>query len=61
MYAGASDSLKTKPRLKQLNSIFKTSFTAQATSKVARSGIIHSPEELEDVALGNPFQKGIEN
>ena len=38
----------------------KTLFTAEVTSKGARSGTIQSPDGLLDVTLGNPLQKGIE-
>jgi Ohr subfamily peroxiredoxin len=38
----------------------KTLFTAEATSKGARSGTISSPDGLLNITLGNPLQKGIE-
>ena len=38
----------------------KTLFTAEATSKGGRSGTIQSPDQLLNITLGNPLQKGIE-
>lgn len=38
----------------------KTLFTAEAISKGARSGTIHSPDGLLNLTLGNPLEKGIE-
>ncbi|HWN95407.1 MAG TPA: Ohr family peroxiredoxin [Methylomirabilota bacterium] len=38
----------------------KTLFTAEAISKGARSGTVHSPDQLLNVTLGNPLEKGIE-
>jgi osmotically inducible protein OsmC len=38
----------------------KTLFTAEATSKGARSGTIQSPDGLLNITLGNPLEKGIE-
>jgi organic hydroperoxide reductase OsmC/OhrA len=37
-----------------------TLFTAEAISKGARSGTVHSPDGLLNVTLGNPLEKGIE-
>ena len=37
-----------------------TLFTAEATSKGARSGTIQSPDGLLDLTLGNPLEHGIE-
>src|SRR6185503_18239068 len=38
----------------------KTLFTAEAISRGARSGTVHSPDQLLNVTLGNPLEKGIE-
>ena len=38
----------------------KTLFTAEAISKGARSGTVHSPDQLLNVTLGNPLEKGLE-
>ena len=38
----------------------KTLFIAEAISKGARSGTIHSPDQLLNVTLGNPLEKGLE-
>jgi osmotically inducible protein OsmC len=38
----------------------KTLFTAEAISKGARSGTISSPDNLLNLTLGNPLEKGIE-
>ena len=38
----------------------KTLFTAEAISKGGRSGTIHSPDQLLNVTLGNPLEKGAE-
>ena len=38
----------------------KTLFTAEAISKGARSGTITSPDQLLNVTLGNPLEKGLE-
>jgi lipoyl-dependent peroxiredoxin len=38
----------------------KTSFTAEAISKGGRSGTIQTPDQLLDVTLGNPLEKGAE-
>jgi osmotically inducible protein OsmC len=38
----------------------KTLFTAEAISKGARSGTVHSPDKLLNVTLGNPLEKGLE-
>jgi len=38
----------------------KILFTAEVTSKGARSGTLQSPDGLLNVTLGNPLQKGIE-
>ena len=38
----------------------KTLFTAEAISRGGRSGTIHSPDELLNVTLGNPMEKGLE-
>ena len=35
-------------------------FTAEAISKGARSGFVHSPDQLLHVTLGNPLEKGLE-
>lgn len=40
--------------------MMKTLFTAEAISKGARSGIVHSPDQLLNVTLGNPLEKGLE-
>lgn len=39
----------------------KTLFTAQVTSKGARSGTLHSDDGLLDIALGNPLQDDIKS
>jgi Ohr subfamily peroxiredoxin len=38
----------------------KTLFTAEAVSKGGRSGSIQSPDQLLNVTLGNPLEKGAE-
>jgi Ohr subfamily peroxiredoxin len=38
----------------------KTLFTAEAVSKGGRSGTVHSPDQLLNVTLGNPLEKGAE-
>jgi len=38
----------------------KTLFTAEVISKGGRSGTIHSPDQLLNVTLGNPLDKGAE-
>ncbi len=38
----------------------KTLFTAEAISKGGRSGTIQSPDQLLNITLGNPLEKGIE-
>ena len=38
----------------------KTLFMAEALSKGARSGTIQSPDQLLNVTLGNPMEKGLE-
>jgi osmotically inducible protein OsmC len=38
----------------------KTLFTAEAVSKGGRSGSVRSPDQLLNVTLGNPMEKGIE-
>ena len=38
----------------------KTLFTAEAISKGGRSGTVHSPDQLLNVTLGNPLEKGAE-
>lgn len=38
----------------------KILFTAEAISKGGRSGSVHSPDQLLNVTLGNPLEKGIE-
>lgn len=38
----------------------KTLFTAEAISKGGRSGSIQSPDQLLNVTLGNPLEKGAE-
>lgn len=38
----------------------KTLFTSEAISKGGRSGTIQSPDQLLNVALGNPLQAGLE-
>jgi len=38
----------------------KTLFTAKAISKGGRSGTIHSMDQLLNVTLGNPMEKGAE-
>ncbi len=38
----------------------KTLFTAEAISKGARSGTVHSPDRMLNVTLGNPLEKGLE-
>src|SRR6185503_3858636 len=38
----------------------KTLFTAEAISKGARSGTVHSPDQLLNIILGNPLEKGLE-
>lgn len=38
----------------------KTLFTAEAVSKGGRSGTIQSPDQLLNVTLGNPLEKGAE-
>ncbi len=38
----------------------KTLFTAEAISKGGRSGTIQSPDQLLNVSLGNPLEKGLE-
>ena len=38
----------------------KTLFTAEAISKGARSGTVHSPDQLLKVTLGNPLEQGLE-
>jgi len=38
----------------------KTLFTAEAISKGGRSGTIQTPDNLLNVTLGNPLEKGIE-
>jgi osmotically inducible protein OsmC len=38
----------------------KTLFTAEAISKGGRSGTIHSTDQLLNVTLGNPMEKGAE-
>jgi len=55
-----ADDDSAKPSLYAANLIMKTLYTAEATSKGARSGTIQSPDGLLDVRLGNPLQKGIE-
>ena len=39
----------------------KTLFTAEAISKGARSGTVQSPDQLLNVTLGNPLEKGLES
>jgi len=43
-----------------INLIMKTLFKAEAISKGGRSGTVHSPDQLLNVTLGNPLQKGAE-
>jgi Ohr subfamily peroxiredoxin len=43
-----------------LNPIMKALFTAEATSKGGRSGTIQAPDQLLNVTLGNPLEKGLE-
>lgn len=38
----------------------KTLFTTEAISKGGRSGTIESPDQLLNITLGNPLEKGIE-
>src|SRR4026207_695663 len=38
----------------------KTLFTAEAISKAGRSGTIRSPDQMLNVTLGNPLEKGLE-
>jgi len=38
----------------------KTLFTAEAISKGGRSGTIQSPDQLLNITLGNPLEKGLE-
>ena len=38
----------------------KTLFTAESISKGARSGTVQSPDQLLNVTLGNPLEKGLE-
>lgn len=38
----------------------KTLFTAESTSKGARSGTVQSPDGLMNITLGNPLEKGSE-
>ena len=38
----------------------KTLFTAEAISKGGRSGTLRAPDELLNVTLGNPLEKGAE-
>src|SRR6185503_16799015 len=38
----------------------KTLFTAEAISKGGRSGTIQAPDQLLNVTLGNPLEKGLE-
>ncbi len=38
----------------------KTLFTAEAVSKGARSGTVHSPDHLLNLTLGNPLEAGLE-
>src|SRR5688500_19889942 len=38
----------------------KTVFTAEAISKGGRSGSVQSPDQLLNVTLGNPLEKGAE-
>lgn len=40
--------------------MMKTLFTAEAISKGGRSGTIQTPDQLLNIALGNPLQKGAE-
>lgn len=40
--------------------IMKTLFTAEAISKGGRSGTIQTPDQLLNVTLGNPLEKGAE-
>lgn len=51
---------KVKPHLPAAQQAMKTLFTAEAISKGARSGTIHSPDGLLSLTLGNPLEKGIE-
>ena len=38
----------------------KSLFTAEAVSRGARSGTVHSPDQLLSITLGNPLEKGLE-
>ena len=38
----------------------KTLFTAEAISKDGRSGTIETPDQLLNITLGNPLEKGLE-
>ena len=38
----------------------KTLFTAEAVSRGGRSGSLQSPDQLLNVTLGNPLEKGLE-
>ncbi len=38
----------------------KTLFTAEAISKGGRSGSVRSPDQILNITLGNPLEKGIE-
>ncbi len=38
----------------------KTLFTSEAISKGGRSGTVESPDQLLNVTLGNPLEKGLE-
>ena len=40
--------------------MLKTLFIAEATSKGGRSGTIQSPDQLLNITLGNPLEKGLE-
>jgi organic hydroperoxide reductase OsmC/OhrA len=39
----------------------KTLFTAEAISKGGRSGTVKSPDQLLNITVGNPLEKGIED